>query len=119
VPSKPGKPAVKKLSTTSIQLCTTTPSGPGSNPTHYIILMKELKDKNLPDTENKQTEITVQKKSRDFIHVIQDLQPGIDYQFSVLACNTVGFSEQSEWSDLIKIGLPRLMQILWSLHLEV
>jgi len=99
-PNQPSKPIIKKLSATSLKISSHVIPNGGSDVELFIISMfKPGEDR-----------VTHFKTNCEIIHgthlehVIDGLEPEIDYEFQVVAKNEAGSSIPSEKSDVINLG---------------
>ena len=113
-PEKPGKPLVKRLSMRSFHVSSICPPGAGTFPSKFKVTMVTS-----PKITNAHPVVLAESKvessvmipatihisgKREVHYTVNDVDPLLSYTFSVVAVNSTGFSESSEWSDDVDIG---------------
>jgi len=95
-PDPPGKPIVKPLTCTSVSLSWEPPASDGHSPIKLYIV--ECKD----SVSNRWS--TLMKRITEPSFIVDDLMPGIEYLFRVMASNQIGLSKPSTESDQTKMA---------------
>lgn len=113
-PEKPGKPVVKRLSMRSLHVSSVCPPGAGTFPSKFKVTMvtsPKITNANpvvLAESKVESTDIvpaTIHISGKREVHyTVNDVDPLLSYTFSVVAINSTGFSESSDWSDDVDIG---------------
>ena len=113
-PEKPTKPLIKRKSARSIHIFSTCPPGAGTFSSRFkvttITVPKTTNATSISRDDSRQENSIIVPATiftngkRELHYTVPEVDTTLSYSFSVVAINSIGFSESSEWSDDIEIG---------------